>query len=37
MMSILSFDYARCAWDLDGLHFLRWSCTSKTQKNTEAG
>ena len=37
MMGILSFDYARCAWDLDGLHLLRWSCTSKTQKNTEAG
>lgn len=37
MMNILSFDYARCAWDLDGLHLLRGSCTSKTQKNTEAG
>lgn len=37
MMSILSFDYARCAWDLYGLHLLRGSCTSKTQKNTEAG
>ena len=37
VMGILSFDYARCAWDWDGLHLLQWSCTSKTQKNTEAG
>ena len=37
MMGILSFDCARCAWNLDELHLLQWSCTSKTQKNTEAG
>ncbi len=37
MMSILSFDYARCAWDLDGLHLLQWSCTSKTQKKHGSG
>ena len=37
MMCILSFDYARCAWDLDGLHLLRWSCTSKTQKTRKRG
>ena len=37
MMGILSFDYARCAWDLDGLHLLRWSCTSKTQKTRKRG
>lgn len=33
MTGILSFDYARCAWDLDGLHLLRWSCTTKKQKH----
>ncbi len=37
MMGILSFDYARCAWDLDGLHLLRWSCTTKTQKKHGSG
>ena len=37
MTGILSFDCARCAWNLDELHLLQWSCTSKTQKNTEAG
>lgn len=37
MMSILSFDYGHCAWDLDGLHLLRGSCTSKTQKKHGSG
>ena len=37
MMGILSFDCARCAWNLDELHLLRWLCVLPTIKNTEAG